>query len=175
MSSPTTTENASGLDEEVTDAFVDHFTDLDKSEQRRHLQEMSADQLQEMKLHLQERIDDIEAQLQDARQRAAKEGEYADQDWFNSAQYAKKAMGRTIQYIQMLQSRRPSPQQPSADPGSVPEGSFKEALRKIDGLTWKQFFVEEAKDRLDEETYMEIARAAGERAERVVPEGLRRL
>jgi len=168
-------ESPSGINEEITDAFVDRFKEMDKNEQRRRLQKMNANQLQEMKLHLQERIDDIEAQLQEARQRAAKDGEYADQDWFNSAQYAKKAMGRTIQYIQMLQSRRPSPEQPSADPGKVPEGSFKEALRKIDGLTWKQFFVEEAKDRLDKETYMEIARAAGERAERVVPEGLRRL
>jgi len=162
-------------DQRITEAFVDRFGDMEREEQKRRLRKMNPEQLQEMKIRLQERIDSIEAQLNEARQKAAKDGEYADQDWFNSAQYAKKAMGRNIQYIQMLQSRGTSPDQPTAEPGNIPEGSFEEALRKIDSLSWKQFFVEEAKDRLPEETYMEIARAAGERAERVVPQGLRRL
>lgn len=170
-----TKSDTSGSSTEITDAFVDRFGDMEKSEQKRRLQNMSPDQLQEMKILLQERIDDIEIQLQEARQRAAKDGEYADQDWFNSAQYAKKAMGRNIQYIQMLQSREEGHDHPTSESGSEPEDDWKEALRKIEGLTWKQFFVEEAKDRLDEDTYMEIARAAGSRAERVVPNGIRRL
>lgn len=169
-SEPTNSEPTvgSGPRTEITDAFFERFTDMDSSEQRRRLKKMSPSALQEMRIHLQTRIDDIEAQLQKAKQRAARDGEYADQEWFNSAQYAKKAMGRTIQYIQMLQSRA------SNGHGKVSEDrDFGQVLEVIESLSWRQFFVEEAKSRLSESAYMSIAQAAGERAQEALPEGVR--
>lgn len=156
-------------DATITEAFVNRFQDMDREEQKRRLRGMSDEQLQEMSIRIQERIDDIEAQLQQAKSKAHSSGEYADEDWFNSAQYAKRAFGRNIQYIQMLQSRRSG--KPDAE--GIESGTVDAALTKIDSLSWKQFFVEEAKARLDEETYDEIAETAGERAREAIPEGFR--
>lgn len=67
---------------------------------------MNKIELQELREVIQEDIDNINAQLADAKATLIKTGQYADIDWFNAAMVAKKIRGRIVQAIQIEQTKR---------------------------------------------------------------------
>lgn len=54
-----------------------------------------------LKIELDANIAQVTTQIDEARARAAAEGEYADRDWYHRASYAKKRLGRLSQTLQL--------------------------------------------------------------------------
>lgn len=123
----------------------DQFKDFD-------LDTMSPDALLDLKLRLEEEIDDIKRQITEARAYAAAENVYADRDWYWAAVTAQRKKGRQVQAIQLALKKKK--QRPRIR--SVPDAFMDIARAWLPSEMFQEMF-EEAKERYD--SYKESADA----------------
>lgn len=105
---------------------------------------MDSQELQDALDQLLEDCVQIKTQLDDAKSKAATEGEYADRAWFNSAQHALRIKGQQQQFIQRLLGER------------------RRVERQTHNNSVERRFVEAAKRRLHDEVFQDLMTEAND-------------
>lgn len=107
---------------------------------------LSYEEAQKLLLRLDEGVANIEEQIRRAAAKTYETGNYADPDWFNKATFARKALQRSRQALQV-------------------EVGQKRKKAKHSEKTFSEHFVDVARERLDEDLFHEFLRMAEARKE----------
>jgi predicted HNH restriction endonuclease len=120
----------------------------------RSLESMTIDELLQEKIVVDDALSRVKGQLEDARRRAATDGEYSDRDWYSRARGAVRMFGTRSQKIQarLAQLKREQKQ-----------GNFERSNAQSD--RFKHVFMRLVRERLGDAQYLELCALAREESE----------